>query len=514
MSSEKRWKFESRWMLEGILTTRSFLHIGSGETDDHLLKNSRDESGNKKVEKVKVNAVIKDHEGKCFIPGSTLKGNMRAWLEGRILDYSILEAVFGSKSVKKDETVVGGKAEFHGAFLAAGPPSTTCTKNFDGASGTDITVGVAIDRRTCMASDKKLFHQEVVPPGTAFKICITGQNMSDAEILILLQGLEGFGNQMQSVALGAGTSDGWGLMKWELKKVNHVDRVEAVTWLGKVDAAVGYDIPGKDRTGEFCRKVSGNSLPTKETASLRLDLEISFAGPFLVNDPSRVVHSDNAADKTPDHMPRLDPDGKVVLPASSLRGCFRSQAERIVRTIGRHACRVDDTANRCKPVYSEREKQSLCPVCRAFGAAGWKTPLDISDFKLKGNVASLKQEFVAIDRFAGGSRESAKFNAEAVVSPVFTGAVIIDLKRIDPADAGLLALTLRDLLEGDITFGFGSAKGYGACTAKIVGATLSAPPRWAQEAGLGEIAWKDGDDALALLEAAAGCVQQFCEVTK
>lgn len=514
MSSEKRWRFENRWAVEGILTTRSFLHIGSGETEDRLLKSARDESGAKQTGKVKVNSVIKDHEGKCFIPGSSLKGNLRAWLEGRCVDDSILEAVFGSKAVKKDEEVIGGKAEFHGAFLAPGTAAAVGSKNYDADSGTDITVGVAIDRRTRTASDKKLFHQEAVPAGTSFKVCITGQNMSDAEILALLQGLAGFGDEKQPVTLGSGTSDGWGLMEWRLDNVNHVDREKAVEWLEKSDGTVGYDIPGKDRTDEFRRMVSVTGLESGKTASLRLDIEIAFDGPFLVNDPSRVVHSDNAADKTPDYMPRLDSDGKVVLPASSLRGSLRSQAERIVCTIGRRACRVDDTADRCKPIYSAWEKQSLCPVCRAFGAAGWKTPLDISDFKIKEDVASLKQEFVAIDRFTGGSRESAKFNAEAVVSPVFTGAITIDLNRIAPADAGLLALTLRDLLEGDITFGFGSAKGYGACTAKITGAELATPPKWAQDAGFGEIDWKDGDDVAALLEAAAGCVQQFCEVTK
>ena len=31
----------------------------------------------------------------------------------------------------------------------------------------------------------------------------------------------------------------------------------------------------------------------------------------------------------------------------------------------------------------------------------------------------------------------------------------------------MLALTLRDLIEGDIPMGFGAAKGYGACTATI-----------------------------------------------
>ena len=45
--------------------------------------------------------------------------------------------------------------------------------------------------------------------------------------------------------------------------------------------------------------------------------------------------------------------------------------------------------------------------------------------------------------------------------------------------AGLLALTLRDLLEGDVTFGFGAAKGYGACTAEFAD---EASRQWFQQA--------------------------------
>ena len=50
---------------------------------------------------------------------------------------------------------------------------------------------------------------------------------------------------------------------------------------------------------------------------------------------------------------------------------------------------------------------------------------------------------------------------------------------------GLLALTVRDLMEGDVRVGFGSAKGYGEINAAIGGLALAAwgavPETFAQD---------------------------------
>ena len=80
---------------------------------------------------------------------------------------------------------------------------------------------------------------------------------------------------------------------------------------------------------------------------------------------------------------------------------------------------------------------------------------------------------MAIDRFTGGVAGSAKFDAEAVYQPVLAGTITIDLKRMPLWGLGLLALVLRDLMEGDIPLGFGAGKGYGACKAEIKGLQIA-----------------------------------------
>jgi hypothetical protein len=107
-----------------------------------------------------------------------------------------------------------------------------------------------------------------------------------------------------------------------------------------------------------------------------------------------------------------------------------------------------------------------------LGASGWRSPIEIGDFELVGTAQEHPQEFVAIDRFTGGAAEERKFNARGLYAPAFRGRLRIRLDRAKAAGVEgwgwlWLVFLLRDWMEGDITFGFGAAKGYGACTALI-----------------------------------------------
>jgi CRISPR/Cas system CSM-associated protein Csm3 (group 7 of RAMP superfamily) len=220
----------------------------------------------------------------------------------------------------------------------------------------------------------------------------------------------------------------------------------------------------------------------------------------------------------------IDVKGRLLLPASSFRGALRSQAEKILRTmLGNLACCYPDSSGLrapCQPVYDQNEIKRLCPVCQVFGATGWKSPIAITDFVTAEPISQLTeneatklghatgklciQEFVAIDRFTGGGALGSensneqndgtmsnpggkKFNATSVYRPMLSGKIKIDLQCLQLASAsgwalGLLALTLRDLIEGDVHFGFGAAKGYGSTIAQVRLAEL--PP------------WKDCPDDL------------------
>ncbi len=96
---------------------------------------------------------------------------------------------------------------------------------------------------------------------------------------------------------------------------------------------------------------------------------------------------------------------------------------------------------------------------RLFGSTRLGSRLIISDGKLINQPKLKALDFVAIDRFTGGGRDKFKFDALALWQPAFTCRIRLD----NPAawELGWLLLAARDIHQGLVTVGFGSAKGFG-----------------------------------------------------
>ncbi len=457
MPTESTWKLNGlkRWIITADLQTESPLHVGSTETTEH--PKIKDEHG----KPVQINAMIRGQDNLPIIPGSTIKGIICQWLEERDAPRALLDTIFGKgHNSQSGDQGRGGRAEFHDARiekenqLTGSQPYPYWRQDLQ----TCIIASTAIDRHLNTALHQSLHYTEAVPPGVRFTFKTTGF-MTDAEADLLLAALEIFCNQEQACRFGAGTANGWGHMSlYGNPDVRYLDKGGIVTWLNNQPDQMAMTADSVSRlSSEDLRQRTERIISSWPTAAPenRLEITINFDGPFLVNDPDK---DDLDNTDVPDKSPLVDRDGNPVLPASSFRGALRSQAEKIIRTLGGHCC---DTALPCEAVYSQEEVENLCLACRVFGAAGWKTTLLIDDFVCDTVLnKSRKQTFVAIDRFHGGGKEGALFTVEHAESPVFSGTLSIS-DRMPEWGKGLLALVLRDLREGDITFGYGAAKGYG-----------------------------------------------------
>jgi len=461
--------FQTRWCITGTLTTRTPLHIGAGRTTDVHEKLKVEN------EAVKVTAVALDGRDKPYIPGSTLKGNLRAWLQTRIKDKALLDSVFGSGDEEKGENSQGGKAEFWNVLIKDILTPKHKPSYWHPERQVGVEVGVTIDRVTRTAREQRLFHREMVPPGMRFEVRITGKNLNEDEVALLLAGLNGFNDKQQQISLGSDNAQNKGLMNWKLLEIEQLDEATTKKWIAE-GASRMWDsaLQPLNQTQRNSLLQKSNTLIDEQSnqPSLQLHFQLRFDSPFLVNDPSLFVKNE-----TPNHQPRHDHHGKAVLPSSSLRGAIRAQAERIIRTLEGKACLIDDDKLACKPVEKYEEVETkLCLACQLFGGTGWRTPIRISDFTLIEQESELTQEFVAIDRFTGGGAEHLKFNAKSVYKPTFQGTWHIDLQRVKPWGLGLLALVIRDFIDGDITFGYGAAKGYGHCYAQLQEGSVNALP--------------------------------------
>ena len=472
-----------RYRIEGTLTAKGPLHVGSGlELEDRITRSH-----------ARVMGVVMDDNDRPYIPATTLKGRLHQWAKQSGVDQTLVRELFGTG--KKNEER-GGRLMFHDALLDTDnvriPPlfenitnSHDIPLDWNLTRSTYVMASTVINRVTGTARENKLYHYEVVPEGMVFKVIIDGEALLENELVLILEALERF-RHPEGITLGGMTAHGFGAVEWKLDKVSGISTKEELgVWLEKAEkeSLVGFEgfteIANKDIQKK--REKSGLNLPPQGAEVLTINLEITFDGPFMINDPSQAHKSDANSQDGIDHVYLKDSLENIVLTGKSLHGAIRSQAERIVRTIAegdvlKKACYIDsrDIDKFCKPIASSDEIGDLCITCRLFGGNGWRSPVTIPDFSpaMNGDGEEYTQDFVAIDRFTGGAADKKKFNARYRYGSTLSGKIIVNLNRIEAKHAGLLILTLRDLMEGDIPLGFGKSKGFGACSAKITGVTL------------------------------------------
>ncbi|RLJ16846.1 hypothetical protein DJ031_15345 [bacterium endosymbiont of Escarpia laminata] len=475
------WPFHQRWRISGCLIAESPLFIGSGNTShrDHLKNDD---------ELVEIADCLRGANDWPALPATSLKGVLRAWL-GREEEEQI-KRLFGEDS-KENNSGRGGEVEFLDAHLTLPRNSDTPLPHWDQDKQTWVEIINSIDRERGVAAENHLAHRETVAAGSGFELEITGQfSQPQNDIPLLLAALEGFNDPENPVLLGADTISGKGRMHWELAVVERLDATSVLEWLEDPNRGMAQQAFQPLPTEELATlKESATVYTGMEEKVWNFPLTLHFNGPFLVNNPSTDEEMDVPQDQKPAHArPRTNEMGQVILPAKSLRGVLRSQGEKILRTLldmedeqwinselqqfveRRIACRPEIPTRACNPLKGKEEAgEKLCLACQLFGAPGWRSPMAITDFTLKpGDYERQTQEMLAVDRFTGGGKDKAKYNAQAIIDPVLEGRVKLDKRRAPGWGLGLLALLLRDLKEGELRFGWGAAgKGYGHCTAEI-----------------------------------------------
>jgi CRISPR-associated protein (TIGR03986 family) len=492
----------NRWRFEATIITNAPLHIGNGETTE------RKEMKKYQGKDPDIASVSVDAREKAYLPGKSIKGAIRSWLD----HYSnvrkdLINSLFGSEETKENRGM-GGKAEFQDAFYLRHDPSAEnfpywCAKRLTG-----VITRTNITRCSRTVRKKMLLNEEFVPPGVSFKVVLTGSNLSKEEASLLLFSIKGFSHPEFPIRLGANEQNLRGSFNLDDRSIRifHLDDENVNTWLKSQDLPSrlenwqvrggGYDcLPDFTRTNDFEQYIKFWTICPPPRFEIKLG--ISFDSAFMVHDPGRRIKINSEAVDT-DYCAMLDTQGRILLPADSLRGALRSQAEKILRTMNIHACDPQESSRACKAIYCLNDKCTLCPSCQLFGASGWASSLQFSDFlpTQKREGSPIKQEFVAIDRFTGGTSggrkfdsddsihysaedlktESVsggkKFNAKPFWNSALEGDLILELDRAEPWSLGLIALTLRDLIEGDVRLGFGAGKGYGSCTARIMKAKI------------------------------------------
>ena len=327
---------------------------------------------------------------------------------------------------------------------------------------------------------------EYVPAGTQFVFELGGDNLSEDDIASLIALLESVSQPDAPVTIGGMASSGWGRVSWAMDSLHCLTKAELPAWAGNLkEMEKGLPQASSTLLGRIRSAVKEKASCTTAQSNLRFEIKLHITSPWLVRDAQQSERLQKAKDdgqpvekRPPAATPCRDEKGRPCIPAKEMRGILRARGEAICRTIGEEV----PAPAAIRPIGTElgqAEALSLVAgkdyVSRLFGLSGWKAPFTVNRFTMEGASVpkeDLFQEFVAIDRFTGGAAESLKYNAEFARPCTLIGDIVLDHSRaidggIDRQALGLIALVLRDLVEGDLPVGAHSATGCGTCHAEI-----------------------------------------------
>ena len=282
----------SRLHLCGTLVTQSPLHVGGhGEEVDTDLPLARDGAG------------------QLYVPGTSLAGALRE-LAARLFGESAIDELWG---YQRNE--LG-----HASFVVV---DDATIENSDQVT-VEIRDHVGIDREYGAAAEHIKYDRAILPRGTKLSLRLTvdvaqqeKRNQSLAMLAALQQALEA-----GEVRLGAAKTRGLGHVRLEGGTLTEQGFGTRQGILDSLRQANGAVVPQTDI------EAAKQAYPAKKPPRLTLKIYWKPTGPLMV----KAGFDGIAADMLP-LVSGCDGKVSLVLPGSSVKGAFRSQAERIVRTL-------------------------------------------------------------------------------------------------------------------------------------------------------------------------------------
>jgi CRISPR-associated RAMP protein (TIGR02581 family) len=463
-------------IISGNLRALTGIHIGSGDsikvTDQPLFKNGSNE---------------------IIIPGTAIAGALRA-LSTKIaphMGWPECSAISDSMSHGICNCPV---CELFGSIVIAGDSEESLPSKiwiYDATLTQDVNLsirdGVGIDRETGASAYRAKFDIEVVPRASEFAFRIELQDdVTDIHENILACALSEWTHKR--CYLGGSVSRGLGNMQLEDCKVyvldlsstdNLMDYLSSDSLTRGEDEEENWLDAHVENAREITKQTNNNFF---YSSFVDMELTLRFPGAFAINDML------NATRIGFDFCPLVE-EGAFILPGSSLRGALRSHAEKIARSLttldcidendfltkcpacNPHASDIDMPLTSCHALIREHGRKQhdspevaaayehSCLACQLFGNLYKGSRLYVGD----GYMASLPEikimDFLAIDRFTGGGKDGAKFDAVVLWKPQFTFRIF--LENPEEWELGWLMLVLKDMREGLVTLGFGQNKWFG-----------------------------------------------------
>lgn len=390
---------QPRLVISGILKLETALHVGSGAVEINSQLPINDEGGCPKV-----NVILRDYDGKPYIPGTSLKGV----LHSICLNENGCAKLFGTSH--EDNGRMGTLTVFGASFNS--PPSKFHLPYFDSTTKmTGITARTAINPDKGTAKEHHLFHQEEVPAGSTFNFSMEYAQLATADDLLknLLAKLQ------DGFAIGADTRLSQGKVKLTDIKIERQYADKNGDWKTKAETS--------DWIGD------SNQLVKGKTTTLVLTCD----GPYLIADSTHKKDKDQDKNSQPNVQALGMIKGQnhqqvALLSGSSLKGVLRSRSLWLENGID-------------------------IETGKLFGTTDAAAKLKIRAIRTISN-SDTNISSVKLDRFSGAPIEGGLFKTWCFVNPIFE--VDFEVPENDH-----FPKLLQDMKEDGLRLGHGTNRGYG-----------------------------------------------------
>ena len=404
------------------LKTCSYLHIGSGE---NVVNNTE----NKTASIIKSIAKTPQY----YIPASSLRGFLYAKGNQQKNGFSReqIERLFGFSN---ESTRQMGCCRFSNAYAIN---NLFLEKRH----------GIELNPKTRLVEKHKLYSYEVVPAGIEFDFNLEMDACSDAEINALCQ-LIAYWDGTEHSALGSKRGQGLGKIKMENLAIKTLSEKSIFEWLEKDDDLDNYFYE--------------HPLPEQQIyATKTFTCKLHTTAPIIVIDASKTNGNQLNC-----HQPQ---DNKGLIPGTSLKGLLKGHCRKILLTI------LAQYSYELTAIEEECAKNFLAPIFGTEKLAGF---LQVSEAISSEPLIINKRPMIAIDRFSGGVKGGGEKNekredkAQGALLEILAANNELWNMTIHTHETvaapegegwkGLLLLTLRDAMEGDLSIGLGKSRGFGS----------------------------------------------------
>ncbi len=353
--------------------------------------------------------LVDEESNKACIPGTTLAGAIRAYLE-LSSSKDLIEKLFGNE---KDNNSIS-KIYVYDAY--------------SDLIGNEIRPGVAIDRFSGAAKDREKFERKYIAKGHKFQVNIEIYSNNHKDFQSFNEAIYGVIKAIDAgnIALGSYKTNGAGLFKVNsIKEASYdlKDSKQLFSYLRNKDIYIKKDV-------DF---FYADNTHNKSFVHYELDGELKT--PLLVKKMSTLDFN------RVDDEQFQNASGDYIIPGTSLKGVIRSQGERIL-----HFFNKEELIGEIFGTSDNEHKISKFTI--------WDCEIQ--------NVKKSIYSKIKLNRFTGGVSMGQKKEEEPVIGKVnIKGILKLKNESYDKEAIALIALIFRDIAKGELSLGSGNSVGRG-----------------------------------------------------